>query len=394
MADRQGIQSRLAIVTDIMAPYRIPLLNAVAARFGSGLVVFFMGDRTSNRLWRAVTAEALFDYRVIPGREISGDPGLGFNRFWNPGMYSALSEFDPDVVVIGGYHHPTSYAVLAWTRLHRRKLVLWSESTSFDIRPSSRVRGAIKKWFLRNCAACIVPGTASERYLLSLGVPREGIFRSPNSIDIEKFISTSAPFRSLASRLEFREKHGLPAFLILFVGRLSPEKGFLDVVEAAARLQATGRDVGVVVVGDGEMRAGYESEATRRLSERSVLFTGFVQQDELPFYYASADALMVPSLSEPWGFVVQEAQVCGLPVVCSEHVGAGYDLITEGETGFMRSDADGYFEALARLVDDSSERARIGESGFALARQLDPESAAEGFVELMEDARLRCDKRI
>jgi glycosyltransferase involved in cell wall biosynthesis len=373
---------KLAIVTDIMAPYRIPLLNAIAEKLGNRLTVFFMGDRTDNRLWSPVVAQAHFEYVVVPGRDFSRGEGLGFNQFWNPGMFAALGRFDPDVIVVGGYHHPTSYVALAFAKVRRKKLVLWSESTSLDIRPSSGVRSAVKQWFIRQCAAFIVPGVASEKYLLSLGVERGMIHRSPNSIDVDGFEKRSLLYRTAAARRAFRDEHGLPERLLLFVGRMSPEKGFPLLLETAARLQARRTDVGVVVLGEGPRRDEY-LEASRSLAPGSVLFRGFVQQEELSFYYAQADVLMVPSLSEPWGFVVNEALACGLPVVCSRNVGAGYDMITDGETGYMCGGVDEYVSAIESLLAHP-DRERIAANAAARSRQFNPEAAADGFVGLVE----------
>ena len=112
-------------------------------------------------------------------------------------------------------------------------------------------------------------------------------------------------------------------------------------VEITERLQSAGKDAGVIVIGDGPRRDEYV-ELSNRLTHGSVKFFGFVQPHEIAFYYAQADVLVVPSVSEPWGFVVNEALSCSLPVVCSPQVGAAYDLITEGETGFVCESVDEY----------------------------------------------------
>ena len=373
---------RLAVVTDIMAPYRIPLLNAVAETLGDRFRAFFMGDRTDNRLWEPVTAEARFEYQIVPGRDVSPDSFLGFNRFWNPGMYKALDQFDPDVIVVGGYHHPTSYAVLAFARMKRRKLVLWSESTAMDLRPRSLVRTLVKKWFLSQTDYFIVPGNASEEYLVSLGVDRRRIVRSPNSVDVDRIEREANDSRSQVERESFRRIHGLPEKLLIFVGRLSPEKGFPMIVEIAERLQSTGRDVGLVVIGDGPRRAEYE-QLTARLRRGSARFFGFVQPRDISAYYANADVLVVPSVSEPWGFVVNEGLACGVPVVCSSRVGAAYDLITHGETGFVCDDLDSYVKSVALLLDDAREAERVGRNGLARAKEFTPQVASAGFVALV-----------
>ena len=383
MAHSTGDRPRLAIVTDIMAPYRIPLLNAIAERIGDRLTVFFMGDRTSNRLWAPVVAQARFNHVVVPGRDLSRGASLGFNQFWNPGMFGALARFDPDVIVVGGYHHPTSYVALAFAKLRGKRLVLWSESTSLDVRPQSRVRSLVKKWFIGQCSAFLVPGVASERYLLALGVDPSLIHHSPNSIDVEGFERRSLPVRTGTARREFRERHGLPEKLLLFVGRMSPEKGFPLLLEVAARIQETRDDVGLVVLGEGPQRDEY-LEASRSLRKGTVLFLGFVQQEELSFYYAQADVLVVPSLSEPWGFVVNEGLACGLPVVCSINVGAAYDMVTQGETGFMCATVEEYVSSIDFLFSHPGERERIAAAASARSHRFNPSAAAEGFVGLVD----------
>jgi len=67
----------------------------------------------------------------------------------------------------------------------------------------------------------------------------------------------------------------------------------------------------------------------------AVYFEGFRNQTELPRFYVSADALLLPSdATETWGLVVNEGMACGLPAIVSDAVGCGPDLIVEGRTGF------------------------------------------------------------
>ena len=169
------------------------------------------------------------------------------------------------------------------------------------------------------------------------------------------------------------------SFNVLFVGRLSPEKGFPMVVEVVGALQAQGLEVGLLVVGDGPLRREYETLVSdRRL--RHVLFFGFVQQAELPFYYGQADVLMVPSDSEPWGLVVNEAMACGLPVLCSRAVGAGYDLVKDGMTGYRCGDAMEYVVPLRSMFGDPQSRKAMSEKCREAIAAYSPGACAEGFL--------------
>ena len=91
----------------------------------------------------------------------------------------------------------------------------------------------------------------------------------------------------------------------------------------------------LVFVGDGSLKVELETEANFLKVQDKVKFLGFVNQSQLPSIYCSADLFILPSEYEPFGVVVNEAMLCGLPVIVSDKVGAGYDLIKHDETGFV-----------------------------------------------------------
>ena len=107
-------------------------------------------------------------------------------------------------------------------------------------------------------------------------------------------------------------------------------------------------------------------------------FAGFKNQTELPAYYAAADLLALPSVSETWGLVVNEAMACGTPAVVSAAVGCAPDLIEEGVTGatFPVGDVPAFAEAVMRMVPGLGTQVvadaladKIGTYSFAQAVQ-------------------------
>jgi glycosyltransferase involved in cell wall biosynthesis len=83
------------------------------------------------------------------------------------------------------------------------------------------------------------------------------------------------------------------------------------------------------------MRLELEAEARLLGLNGRVHFIGFANQTQLPGIYRASDLMVLPSEYEPFGVVVNEAMLCGCPVVVSDRVGAGYDLITPGQDGFV-----------------------------------------------------------
>jgi len=123
---------KLVILTEIIAPYRIPVFNALAQRPEIDLHVVFLSENDPTlRQWRIYKDEIRFQYDVLPSwRRRLG----GYNVLLNRGVHSALTRIKPDIVLCGGYNYLASWQAAYWARVHRVPLLLWSESTAFDQR--------------------------------------------------------------------------------------------------------------------------------------------------------------------------------------------------------------------------------------------------------------------
>ena len=222
----------------------------------------------------------------------------------------------------------------------------------------------LKRWakelvyrvLLRQFDGFLTVGQRNREYLAHYGVPPEKIFFAPHFVDNEWFRGKAEIAQK--QRAEIRQALEIPedAFCVLFCGKFIPKKRPLDLVEAARLLMVDGGlpKVHLLFVGSGELgrrlrdschvvfdaeNANYQlSTINHQLPPAS--FAGFKNQSELPRYYAAADVLVLPSESETWGLVVNEAMGCGLPAIVSEAVGCVPDLIENGKTGFTFPVAD------------------------------------------------------
>jgi glycosyltransferase involved in cell wall biosynthesis len=100
---------------------------------------------------------------------------------------------------------------------------------------------------------------------------------------------------------------------------------------------------------------------------KNVVFTGFINQSELPALYGASDIFVLPSEDEPWALAVNEAMCAGLPVIVSREVGCVPDLVRDGVNGFTPSagDVSGLARAIQQLVEDKGLRRRQGEASLA-----------------------------
>jgi glycosyltransferase involved in cell wall biosynthesis len=378
---------KLAIVTEIIAPYRIPVFNALARRPEIDLHVVFLSENDSSlRQWRVYKDEIKFQYEVLPSwRQRFGRYNILINR----GVLSALNKIKPDAVLCGGYNYLASWQAAYWARIHRVPLLLWSESTPLDKRRGHRPVEFVKKLFLSLCRAFVVPGRSSFKYLKDLGIPDGRIFTAPNAVDTELFRALAE--EAVRDESQVRARHALPSRYFLYVGRLVQAKGVFALVEAYARLDDEMRaKVGLVLVGDGPDRSKLMERASQ-IAPGTIQFPGFMQRDELPEFYALADALIFPTHSDTWGLVVNEAMSCGLPVIATSVAGCVADLVQDGWNGYVvpPGDSSQLAAAMGRLAGDSGQRTEMSARSRERVTAYSPEAWAEGLLKAVESVCAR-----
>jgi glycosyltransferase involved in cell wall biosynthesis len=369
---------RLVILTEIIAPYRIPVLNILARRAELDLHVIFLAETDETlRQWRVYKSEIRFSYQVLPSwRWRAGKSSFLINR----GLWSALNQLRPQVVICGGYSYAASWEALLWARRHQVEFVLWSESNGQDARRGRAWVEYLKAYFLRHCDRFVVPGKVSFDYLRSLGSPAGSILTAPNAVDNPFFAAHAEATRAQAT--EFREKLKLPLRFILFVGRLVPEKGVFDLLEAYAKLESGLRsEVGLVFAGDGVCREELARQA-KHVSPGAVCFPGFAQREDLAGLYALAETLVLPTHSDTWGLVVNEAMACGLPIIVSSVAGCSADLVKDGWNGYVvpPRDPEKLSAAIDSLLRQPELKQRMAARCSERIRNYSPEACADGLA--------------
>lgn len=372
---------RAVILTEIIAPYRIPVFNALAARDDVDPHVIFLSENDpSLREWQVYKNEIKFSYEVLPSwRKRLGKHNLLLNR----GVGAALRRADPDVILCGGYSYVASWEAAVWAIRRGLPLLLWSESTAHDLRRKHRAVEFMKAQFIRHCQAFVAAGKSSRQYLLSLGVQAHTIFTAPDAVDVEFYSRNAERARRHAD--EVRARHGLPPRYFLCAGRLVREKGVFDVLSAYAELDESVRDgIGLVFAGDGTARTELEHFAAG-IRPGIVKFSGFVQREQLSELYALAQALVFATHSDPWGLVVNEAMACGLPIIASEVAGCVPDLVEHNWNGILVAPGDvkGLTEAMHALVSQPALAARMAECSLERIRSYTPELWADGLMKAL-----------
>jgi teichuronic acid biosynthesis glycosyltransferase TuaC len=215
------------------------------------------------------------------------------------------------------------------------------------------------KYALKKSTIIITRSNQLKKEAIELGAQENKIHVVPRGVDLSKF--TPRDKHVARAKLHLPNK-----FVILFVGNLIKLKGADRLIQVSARLSRD-FDFYLLIVGDGPERANFERLA-EELGLKNIVFTGMVPHDDVPFYMAASDVLVLASESEGLPGCVQEAMACGIPIVAS-NVGGLPDIITNGATGYLSSGEEEMEEQLKRLMSSPELCSLMGTNALNFARQ-------------------------
>jgi glycosyltransferase involved in cell wall biosynthesis len=337
------------------------------------------------------------DVEFLPGRQFSnGSSANPFKLKWNSTVRQSLANFSPDVAVLSGYSHPTVQLAAHWCRQHGIPYGIVCES-NLRTAKTSGLRWRFKKTLLapmvRGMSFGMPLGREASEYLNLLCGVQKPMFYFPNTPDVDPIVAEADRVRREGDGASIRHTLGIPddGKIVLFVGRLIEVKRPLDALRAFLALdQRSADDIRLVFVGDGPLMPAIREAAA---TDPRVYCVGWVRDPKLlAALMAISDAMLLPSESETWGAVVNEAMAAELPVIASDHVGAAVELIEHGLTGYIHAvgDISAISDALGRVLFDTDLRHRIGNAARAKALASGHENAAASLVAAADYAvRLR-----
>lgn len=248
----------------------------------------------------------------------------------------------------GAFVLPLTFLV---SRLRKRPFILWTGVWKRLETPLHRVLWPFLRCIYLKSDAIVGYGEHVKRYLIEEGVSADRIFVASHAVHNEYYSRevSDREKRALFNSLDIRERQKI----ILFLGRLVPEKGLSYLLEAFAMLN---RDDTVLVIAG----AGPEREPLERLSRKlgvywKVRFPGYVNPEKSVVLYSVSWVSVLPSVTtksfkEPWGLTVNEAFNQSVPVISTDAVGAAAGgLLRNGINGFVVPERD--TEALAKAMN-------------------------------------------
>ncbi len=326
---------RLAIIATHPIQYHVPWFQYLANQDWVESKVFYLHQPDqSGEFDPGFKRQVKWDIPLLEGyphcfvpNQSSKPSTTEFLGLYNPELESALDTFNPDACLLLGYFFRTYLSFIfraKWPMIFRgdsHRLGSQSLKQVFKDQIISRI--------YRRFDAVLCVGEANRTHVLDLGVAESRVFHSPPAVDVDRFCLTESmrdEGLALRKQLSIREDQ----IVFLFVGKLEWKKDPGSFVNAVRELGSD--DCVAVLVGEGDL-----SDDLQRSAGKNERWAGFINQQELPKWYAAADALVLPSQdkTETWGMVVNEAMAMQLPCIVSDLVGCGPDLVKPGKTGWI-----------------------------------------------------------
>jgi glycosyltransferase involved in cell wall biosynthesis len=337
---RNSRRLRVALLVNIIAPAKMPLFSGLAERFD---LLLLHGGMESNRdSWSdaeqkvsGATIKRVWGWQ-IPLKKMDGKISDRRHLHITPGFLWHLFRFRPDVIVTNEMGLRTVLA-LSYGTLCRKPVWVWWGGTLHTEHQIGIVRRVLRFVVSRWARHWFSYGETSSEYLTSIGIPRDCIVQIQNGVDETRF-STDAP-------PEFQVQ---PRPVLLHAGQLIARKGVDLLLKASGALQKEGLEFSLLLVGGGPDQETLE-QLVRDLQLMNVHFYRSLRSDKMPGVYRSGDALILPTLSDVWGVVANEAVLSGIPVLCSKYAGCAKELFTE-DSVFDPEDAGEFVAKLRNAV--------------------------------------------
>jgi glycosyltransferase involved in cell wall biosynthesis len=354
----------ISLITNYLPPYRVPLYRLLHERYGVEVHCFggeggYVAD--ADRDLARQLADAPFPAHRLARQ---GDAGR------------VAGESTAAIVALTG-----RVAVpAAWygARQADRPFLLWASLWRHPLTIAHMASLPFMRRVYKQADAVLTYGEHVSRYLRRYRKADLTLI-APQAVEAELFGRESSEPEAAA----WRSEAGLPPHgpVVLYVGRLVPEKGVEVLQRAWRRLDMPGATL--ALAGEGPLRGA---------DEPGIRFLGHVPRGRLPVAYAAADVVVVPSLAtrrflEPWGLVVNEAMHAGTPVIASSAVGAAAGgLVVHGATGLITRAGDDkeLASAIGALLDDAELRQRLRRLGREQVAAYSYEAAANAFGQALE----------
>ncbi len=326
---------KLAIITTHPIQYQIPLFK-ILKKFGIEAYVFF----ASRHGMSLKNKDPEFLKKIKWNNEKYSLSG--YRSFFSKNQKRNIDDFKLSFDEIENKLKKEKFEhilILGWNNLHYLKSFYYALKLNIKIilRVETNLKSQVNifkkiikfiflRFLFKNITYFLSIGKLNRQFYLSHNIHQKKIFPAPYFVD-NKFFSLKITKNNIKKKFRLEDKK-----IILFVGKLIDRKNPIEFLKLAKQYQ-TKTNYHFIIIGDGYLKKDCKNFIKKNRLE-NVSLKGFVNQRELRKYYKMSELMIVTSLYETWGLVINEAFCFQVPVICTSKCGAAKDLIINGKTGY------------------------------------------------------------
>lgn len=356
----------LIFVANSPSPNTIELYNALQERSDVKLEVVYLAKK--NVKWKE--SNFPIKYKTVTGLNFSPFPRR-VNTAFCPGLLFRILFFKRDAkIIIQGYSNPTNFLLIVSLALFRPKgsWAFWGERIK-ESDTKSPLKNFVKKlvvFFISKSGRVYGVGQAGADNYVTQGVPRKLAKSLPYTKDFSIYSSTSKRYENQR---------------LVVTSRLVASKKIDLLLKVFIELAAEFPDWSLSIIGDGPMRHVLERDVPA-VFRKQICFHGYGNAGIQAEVYQKSDIFVLPSAHDGWGMVVPEAMAAGLPVVTTDGVISGRDLIENEKNGFLIpvEDAEALKSVLSNVMRGSYDLEAMGKIALQVVSEYSPDKISNALV--------------
>ena len=338
--------------------------------------MYFCKSITKDRVWKFDLGEYNFKYDILRGFSF-GPIIINTNALWKlikTNFDVVIINSDPDVA-------PIVFMAFILSKLRRKKIILWSEAINKEVHffPSlvygntnafNKIILYLLTFFITKYRKIYLRG--ADHFLAFSNKARE--FLIENKVSVEK-ITRTYQIIPLDQLPEHSKKFVRNGKTFIYVGYLIPRKNIQLLIRAFKKIDDNKAKVYIVGTGPSEIQLKKLSKNDNR-----IIFTGNKEGVDKSNLYATSDILVLPSLDDSWGLVVNEAIHYGLGVITSDTIGATELIDTNTGLIFKSNNLEQLYSAMTELINDKKKLKSMQEHNLGNSGVSDIKKASKGFL--------------
>ena len=370
MANEKKI--KYLLVTDIPAPWREKVYENVYNKLGAEFHVAYCNSNEQRRLWSFPLGRHA---KTFLKSSITITIEKGKENYFNWDVIPFMLRNRPEVVICFGLN-PTMFIVFALGKLIKSKIIVFADTWL------GRDTGLsmLQKW-ARRLAYGIVPDAYLGASMQTLNMYRyynkkvEG-----NSLFLSALCADNDYFLNKLNGKTIGKKYD-----IMFSGRIVALKNPSFFAEVAVKVKEALGTCKVLIIGDGNEKLKTEMFSIFKKHGIDYDFPGFIKHSELPEYYSQSKILLLPTSGDCWGVVLNEAMICGVPVITTKMTAAAGEFVIDGINGYILPlESDLWAQKIVLLLRDSEALHQFSEAAKETVMKFNFEKAAKGIISAIE----------